>query len=193
MRSAVHGRPRVSIHLESAAVRPHVDTEPAHVSAYPPRWLGDAQSVRMASRPCHALWMRGHQLPVAVQNLAVGADQYHGVVKRASAELGIPLVNAYRHRLLEASRRRLDRLQMRGLQVDGVLEKAAMDLAGELVVVARPQPPQPFRVSRQPWLGEGDEPCPALSRFLHQLDAALDGLVTMKQHRRGTRCGRPVW
>src|SRR5713226_6026241 len=72
---------------------------------------------------------------------------------------------------------------MPGFQVNRILEKAAVDLRRQLEVVAGTKPPEPFRVAGQPRLWKRDEPGATRRGFVHGLHAALDGLVSMQEHR----------
>ncbi len=140
------------------------------------RGVADAQAAGVAGSPHHALRVRRHQLPMAVQHLAVGPDQDHGVVQRASAELAVAFVDADRYRDLQPPRRRLDWLEVSPVEVDRVLDEPAVDLTRQLKVRPGAQAPQPLRVAREPGLGKRDETGAGGGRFLEQLHSALERL-----------------
>ena len=82
-----------------------------------------------------------------VQDRAVRPDQNDGVVERSPAELTVALVKADRYGQLQPPRRRLQRLEVTGLEVDRVLDQPPVDLRGQAVIATRAQPPKPLGIS----------------------------------------------
>src|SRR5438874_515876 len=83
---------------------------------------------------------------------------------------------------LQPSRRRLDRLQVAGLEVDRILDQAAVDLTGQAVVGARAKPPQPLRITWHPRLRKRDEARPGGRGPLDQLHAPRERLLAVQGH-----------
>ena len=134
--------------IDLAALREKCETHQRHVvfpadqtADAPHRRFANPESRSVAHPPQHSLRVGRHQLAVPVEDAPVRADEDRGVVEGAAAELAVALVDAHRHGDLEPSCRRLDRFQVARLQVDRVLDQAAVDLAGELVVAARTKSP----------------------------------------------------
>ena len=95
---------------------------------------------------------------MAVQDRAVGTDRDRRVVERRPAELTVALVHAADHDETQFCCGILEWTQPVCGEVDTVLDEPLVDLAGEVVVAAGPEPPDPRGVAGDVRLGEHDEP-----------------------------------
>ena len=79
------------------------------------------------------------------------------------------------------SRRLLERSQVVRVEIDGVGQKAAMQLTGEVVVVARPQSPDVLGVARQVGLREGDQLGSIADRLVEGSESARQARLTIEE------------
>src|SRR5450759_1699097 len=111
-----------------------------------------------------------------VQDLPIGTNQDRRVIDGSTAELAIAFVDPYRYGELQPPRRGLYRLQLPCLQADRVFQQPLVDVAAQVVVVPRANPPNPFGVAGNTGLRTRNQLGAACRGFLHQLNASGEGL-----------------
>ncbi len=78
----------------------------------------------------------------------------------------------------------LDRLQIPARKIDGVLAQPRMDFARKSHVAARPQAPDPGRITGDISLGKYQQRCAVAGRLVHRRERGLDRLCAVEQNRR---------
>src|SRR5450631_1418619 len=152
----------------------------------PTRGVHYPEAGAIAKTPDHSLRVRRHQLSMPVKDSAIRADDQHGVVEGASAELVVPFVDTTDDRHRVCARRVRQGRQVAALQAHGVLEQQRVNSRTQRTIGAWPQAPHPGRVARHKRLGEHYQSGTVSGRLGDGLHGRAERLVPMQVR------GRPL-
>ena len=167
----------------------HVVLEADQAAEHPERRLEDAQVAAVAPAPEDALLVGRHQLAVPPQDLAVRAEEDHGVVERPRAGPVVLLVDAD-HRGEPGGARRLP--QDFGLR-SGNPHRLVVERGHRLLPLRRrlrvgvPEVAPPVRIHRDPGLRGDDQVHSPPAGFEEGLGVLLGAPLLVQEHRADLR------